>query len=55
MSVTAQLSRADLDYLAERLQQSRPIYGDVHVQPHNYSEFRREQDADRRRAAAGGY
>lgn len=54
MNVTAQLSRADLDYLADRLQKSRPIYGDVHVTPHNYNEFRREQDADRRRASLGG-
>lgn len=55
MNVTAQLSRADLDYMADRLQQSRPIYGPINMQPHNYSEFKREMEADRRRAAVGGY
>lgn len=32
----------------------RPIYGDVKIQPHNYSEFRREMDADRRRSSSDG-
>lgn len=53
-NVTAQLSRADLDYLADRLERARPIYGDVHMAPHNYNEFRRQMDDDRRRIAGGG-
>lgn len=53
-TVTAQLSRADLDYTAERLAQVRPLYGTVNMQPHDYNEFRREQEADMRRSSIGG-
>lgn len=44
-----------LNCLADRPQQSRPIYGDVHTQPHNYNEFVRQMQDDKRRRAGGGY
>lgn len=45
----------DYDRLAASLSSLRPLYGDIHMQPHNYNQFRREMDDDRRRAAAGGF
>ncbi len=55
VNVTTQLSRDDLDYLAERLERARPMYGDVHMAPHDYSEFRRQMADDRARMQRGGF
>jgi hypothetical protein len=44
----------DYDRLAAALANARPLYGDVKLQPHNYSEFRREMEADQRKASRGG-
>lgn len=33
---------------------ARPIYGDVTIAPHNYSEFKRQMDQDRRASASDG-
>lgn len=33
---------------------TRPLYGDVYVQPHDYNEFLRQQRADMARASTGG-
>jgi TP901 family phage tail tape measure protein len=41
----------DYDRLAASLATIRPLYGDVHMQPHDYNQFRREMGRDR--AAAG--
>lgn len=32
----------------------RPLYGDVHMQPHNYDAFKRQMEDDRRAASVGG-
>lgn len=53
-SVIVQGPAIDYKELAAELAQVRPIYGDVHVQPHSYDQFRREMDNDRRRMAIGG-
>lgn len=45
----------DYDRLAAAVSQIRPLYGDVKIQPHNYSEFTRQMDNDRRAAAMGGF
>lgn len=45
----------DYDRLAAAMERARPLYGDVYMQPHDYNEFRREQDEDRRRMARGGF
>lgn len=44
-----------IDYgrLAAAMEQARPLYGPVTLQPHDYNEFRREMTADRRRATDG--
>lgn len=47
-------SAIDYGQLADAMSQARPLYGDVSLQPHNYNEFRREMEADRRRAATSG-
>lgn len=44
----------DYDRLASAMSAVRPLYGDVTVQPHNYSEFRRQMDQDRRLAGMDG-
>lgn len=46
-----------IDYgrLAAAVAQFRPLYGPVTIQPHDYSEFQREMETDRRRAAIGGF
>lgn len=49
------LSSTDIDRLASVLSKLRPVFGDQYIQPHNYSEFRREQDNARRAASAGGF
>lgn len=47
----------DFDYarLAAVMANSRPLYGDVHLQPHNYSEFQREMSKDRQMAMSDGW
>jgi TP901 family phage tail tape measure protein len=40
--------------LAE-LRPPQPLYGDVHMQPHNYSEFKRQMLDDQRRRGFGAY
>jgi hypothetical protein len=46
---------AGIDYgqLARALAAVRPLYGDVHLQPHDYNAFKREMLADRQRAGLG--
>lgn len=44
----------DYDRLAAALSSIRPLYGPVHMQPHNYSEFQRQMQADAAAAAIGG-
>lgn len=47
----------DYDRLAlamAAMQQPQPLYGDVKLQPHNYSEFVREMEADQQRSAGDG-
>lgn len=44
----------DYDRLASAMLSARPVYGNVSIQPHNYSEFVRQMDEDQRRAAVGG-
>jgi hypothetical protein len=44
----------DYDRLARTLAGVRPVFGDVHVQPHNYSQFVRQMAEDVRLANAGG-
>ena len=43
----------DYDRLTSALLAARPLYGHQTVMPHNYSEFRRQQDADQRAAEMG--
>lgn len=43
----------DYDRLAYALAQVRPLYGDVHVSPHDYNEFKRQQMEDMRAAGMG--
>lgn len=45
------LSAGDIDRLASAMLNARPMYGDVLMQPHNYSQFQREMAADRSRAS----
>lgn len=47
--------RIDYDRLAAALEKSRPLYGDVYMAPHDYNDFRRDMDNDRRRASIGGF
>lgn len=49
------LSSADIDRIVSGLASVRPMYGDVKIQPHNYSEFTRQMDNDRRAMAVGGF
>jgi hypothetical protein len=48
------LSEGDVGRLAAAMAAMQPLYGPVTMQPHNYNEFRREMEADRRRANRGG-
>jgi len=43
----------DYDRLSAAMLSARPLYGHQTVMPHNYSEFRRQQDADQRAAEMG--
>lgn len=47
-------SAIDYSRLADAMSQARPLYGDVSLQPHDYNEFRREMEADHRRASLDG-
>lgn len=44
----------DYDRLASTLSAARPLVGTQIVQPHNYNEFRRQEDKNRRLANLGG-
>lgn len=46
----------EIDYgrLTRALLAARPIYGDVHMQPHDYNEFRRQQGQDHAMAEMSG-
>jgi TP901 family phage tail tape measure protein len=44
----------DYDRLAASLATIRPLYGDVHMQPHDYNQFRREMGRDRALAGSDG-
>lgn len=54
-SSTAMSVGIDYERLARVMLQARPLVGVQNVMPHDYNEFRREQDNDRRRASLGGY
>lgn len=53
-SSVAGAAPVDIEHLAALVAQTRPLYGDVYVQPHNYSEFQRQRDADSRAAGLDG-
>lgn len=53
--VASGVGAADFDRLAAMVSQMRPLVGVQNVQPHDYTEFRREQEADMRRGSIGGY
>jgi hypothetical protein len=44
----------DYDRLTQAVLAARPLYGDIYQQPHNYSEFKREMDADRAMSMSDG-
>lgn len=48
------LAQGDIDRIVRGLATIRPVVGQMTVQPHNYSEFLRQQDALTRDAAIGG-
>jgi len=50
---SAGLSGGDLDRIVSALSSMRPVVGTQIVQPHNYNEFRRQQDANERLTANG--
>ncbi len=52
----ASMGGASIDYsrLASAVAEVRPLYGDVSIQPHNYSEFKRQMQQDQRSASVGG-
>jgi TP901 family phage tail tape measure protein len=54
-ATASSLSSADFDRLAQLVTQMRPLVGVQNVSPHDYNQFRREQDADARRGSIGGY
>lgn len=45
---------AQLASALERLRPPAPLYGDVHMQPHNYGDFQRQMLADQQAASLGG-
>jgi hypothetical protein len=45
----------DYDRLASVVLAARPLYGDVYNQPHDYNEFKRQQQADMQASAMGGF
>jgi hypothetical protein len=51
---TLNLSRGDIQQLASAMAAIQPMYGPVSLQPHNYSEFTRQMEQDRRLAGIGG-
>jgi TP901 family phage tail tape measure protein len=55
-SVTVNAGGMSLDYarLASELSRVRPMYGDVHIKPHDYNDFQRQLRQDRQAAGLGG-
>ena len=53
-SGTVNLSAGDIAALAQAMAAIQPMYGPVSISPHNYSEFTRQLQQDRRAAGIGG-
>lgn len=55
-NVVAPVSMPGFDYdrIAAALLNARPLYGPVHMQPHNYEQFQRQMEQDRQLASLGG-
>jgi TP901 family phage tail tape measure protein len=53
-ALSLSMSDADVSRIAGALLAARPLIGQQIVQPHNYNEFRRQQEQNRRLASLGG-